>query len=162
SLCSDRGKNCRYARQTSFSKFSKARNHFHLYRGWNGCRSAHGIGIMTKSMMTRLLFIASGYGIAFAAGSLSVWLKNRGISQADQLASSGMFAFGDFICFAFVSVLVALVPTGMLLKLLANSRRFWKFLSYFVLIFSTTSVLASLSLLTAMTRFRGGVISFLA
>jgi hypothetical protein len=75
-------------------------------------------------LLGRLALIVLGYAAALGAGVLAVWCKNLGISEADQLAMSGMFAFGDAITFLAVASVAAIPPSVMLFKLLAFSPRF--------------------------------------
>ena len=74
--------------------------------------------------------IALGYVVAWALGAAAVWLKNRGVSAADQLASSGMFAAGDFFTFIAVTGVVGLVPTAAALLQLRSVPRCWTALSW--------------------------------
>lgn len=72
---------------------------------------------------------ASGYVLAWAAGAAAVWLKNLGISHAEQTASSGMYAFADAVTFIAVACALSIVPTFVLLRLVGPLPRFWNFAS---------------------------------
>lgn len=102
-----------------------------------------------SSKAKRIGLVVLGYIIAWLAASAAVWWKNRGISAADQLASSGMFAFGDSVLFLGIVSLVSIAPTLYLLSLIDSASRFWRFTSYASLVLATTALLEVLWLFPA-------------
>ncbi len=103
---------------------------------------------MTRRSLARLGLVALGYVAAYFAGVAAVWWKNRGISEADQLASSGMFAFGDSVQFISVAALVAVVPTVLLFHLAGAAPRFWRIYSSAALLLAGTGSVAAALLLS--------------
>jgi hypothetical protein len=98
---------------------------------------------MLPRSLRRLGLIVLGYVAAGFAGALCVWLKNRGVSEADMLAMSGMFAFGDAITFLLVASMVAIVPTLRLFQFVGTAPRFWRAYSIGSLCLSSTGLIAA-------------------
>lgn len=108
------------------------------------------------SKKRRFVLSAFGYLAAWALGSVAVWWKNRGISLADQTASSGMFAFGDSVTFLAVASLVSIAPTIYLLGMIDPGSRFWRVTSKASLLVASSAWLAGLLwLLPLGTTLRG-------
>jgi hypothetical protein len=94
---------------------------------------------------SRIALCALGYVAAWFAGSAAVWLKNLGISEAEQLASSGMFAFADTFSFVAVASVVAIVPTAGLLGLMDPQARWWRIYGSAGLLVACTGLVAALA-----------------
>lgn len=88
--------------------------------------------------------VFGGYAAAFllAAGAVEVRLRMTA-NNPDVQASSGMYAFGDSVVFAFVFGIAALVPTAAALYFLRPVRRFWIMSSAGALAFAATGIAAS-------------------
>ena len=99
---------------------------------------------MTRPSLTRVVLIVGGYGAAFAAGTLAVWLNGLHVSPADQLAMSGMMAFGDAVAFLTVAAGVSVIPTVMLFQLIGDSPRFWRVYTWASVGWASTGVAAAL------------------
>jgi hypothetical protein len=76
--------------------------------------------------MRRAALIIGGYAAAWAAGAAAVWWSHRNLSATDQLAMSGMLAFGDTVRFFAVAAPLAIVPTVVLFRQIGNVPWFWR------------------------------------
>jgi hypothetical protein len=99
---------------------------------------------MTLRPLGRFGLIMLGYVAAGATGVLVVWLKNRRVSEADMLAMSGMYAFGDAVTFLLVASVVAIVPTLLLFQFIGTAPRFWRAYAIGSLCLSSTGLIAVL------------------
>lgn len=70
---------------------------------------------------SRIAGIAAGYGLAIAAGVIAVALNETLVPADVSQSSGGMVAFGDMMLFVPVVGVVALAPTWLLLKRLAET-----------------------------------------
>lgn len=77
----------------------------------------------------KLALVLGGYGLAFAASILSVASYDRRFTAADNQTMGGMIAGGEMMLGGAVFVVVSLVPTGLALWFLRESRRFWSVFS---------------------------------
>ena len=102
---------------------------------------------MTRRTPARLAVIVLGYAAAWSAGTAAVWWKNRGVSEADLQAMSGMFACGDAVTFLAVASLVAIVPTVLVFRFVGAAPRFWRIHAIASLLLSLTGLLAAMLLL---------------
>jgi len=98
----------------------------------------------TARKLGRLGLVLIGYVVAWYAGELAVWFKNRGISEAEMQVSSGMFAFGDAIQFLLFASLLAIPPTLLLVKTIPPGPAWSRAYSFGSLLLSCTGVLAAL------------------
>ena len=101
--------------------------------------------------LRRVSLIAGGYAFAWGAGSLAVWIRDRRISAADQLAMSGMMAFGDVVLFCAVAAPVAIVPTLLLFSLVRARPAFWRIYTMLSLLIASTGVIEAVFLLIPWT-----------
>ena len=92
---------------------------------------------------TKLGIVVGGYAIAFAASWLAAMLYDRGFSPADSQAMGGMIAAGSTMFGGAVFVVVALIPTGLGLIFLRQSRAFWSAVSVASLSFAIAGLLAA-------------------
>lgn len=90
---------------------------------------------MRKNLL-KVFGILGGYGLAFLAGSLAVYI-NQLRTPAD--ASQGMAAFGDSILFLWVFGFFSLFPTGVVLYLLRPFVKFWTVLSEICFLLALTA-----------------------
>ena len=94
------------------------------------------------------MIVLLGFALAVGAGVLAVYLRNLGVSEADQLAMSGMYAFGDAVTFLFVAGLCALPPLVLLLRTLELGPRFWRAYATVSIVVATTGLIAALAVVT--------------
>ena len=90
----------------------------------------------------RLAAVLLGYAAAILLGAAAVWLKNLGVSAADQLAMSGMFAFGDAVTFLGVAAVVSIPPTVLVFQSIGPRPGFWRAYSILSLLASLTGLVA--------------------
>jgi hypothetical protein len=88
----------------------------------------------------KLALVFGGYALAFALSIGSVALYDRGFSEADNQTMGGMIAGGEMMLGCAVFVLVSLVPTGLALWFLRESRRFWSVFTVAGLAFAISGV----------------------
>jgi hypothetical protein len=86
-----------------------------------------------RTTALRGLVIAAGYLAALVAAAACVAVRYIWVDPRDVAASSGMYAFGDFIEFLVFGGLFSLVPTFFLLRMLRQVERFWRALSWMCL-----------------------------
>jgi hypothetical protein len=72
------------------------------------------------SVVTKVVWIAAGYGLALAAGVAAVSVNEMLVPPDVSQSSGGMVAFGDMILFVLAVGFLSLTPTWFLLKLLAE------------------------------------------
>jgi len=105
---------------------------------------------VAASTLRRLAFIVLGYAVAWGAGALTVWWHDRNLSPADQLAMSGMLAFGDTALFWAVAAPIAIVPTLLVFSLVRARRGFWRVYAFASLFLSFTGLVEACLLLVPM------------
>lgn len=88
------------------------------------------------------LAIAAGYVAAFALAGLIVSLRYIGVPKATVDASSGMYAFGDFMGVLILGAVLSLVPTWFALRRLHDAERFWGRLSRVAMFWAVLAPLA--------------------
>jgi hypothetical protein len=87
-------------------------------------------------ILKRLALVFGGYALALAASIASVALYDLRFSAADNQAMGGMIAGGEMILGCGVFVVASLVPTGLALWYLRESRGFWSAFSIVGLVFA--------------------------
>ena len=102
---------------------------------------------MKAPLLRRIVLIVVGYLTAFGVGALAVWTKNRFTPAADQVASSGMHAFGDLLLFAVFAGIPALVVTAALLFFLRDKKGFWNALSVLMLAVAAFGLVSAVAVL---------------
>ena len=70
------------------------------------------------SSLKKLGLVVGGYVAACLVASGAVYVHQLFTQDAASQASAGMYAFGDFILFAGVFGILALIPTGLALYFL--------------------------------------------
>jgi hypothetical protein len=100
--------------------------------------------------VARAALIVGGYAAACAAGAAAVWLHDRTLSAADQLAMSGMLAFGDTVLFCAVAAPVAIVPTVALFGAIGRAPRFWRAYAVTSLLLAITGIVEAVMFLLPM------------
>ena len=98
--------------------------------------------IQTLPAIARAGIVAGGYAAAvlLAFGVVSVYISNTGGPDRDLY--SGMYAFGDSLLFIAVFGVASIVPTGLALVFLRQSRAFWIVLSVVALVVASTGLAA--------------------
>jgi hypothetical protein len=84
--------------------------------------------------------VVGGYVTAILAAFCVVTISIHQASGFDRDASAGMHAFGDSLLFIAVFGVVSIIPTGLALFLLRQSRSFWVALSVVALVAASTSL----------------------
>ncbi len=111
--------------------------------------------------VARAAAIVLGYLVSFGAASGAVWVRNFAFTEQDQLAMSGMLAFGDAIVFLAVGSFVALGPTLLLFAAIGASPRFWAAYTGLSVLIGSTGVVCAVAFVTpfslgaAFDAFRG-------
>ena len=93
---------------------------------------------------TKVGIVLGGYALAFAASWVAGALYDRQFSAADNNAMGGMIAAGEAMNSGAVFLLFALVPTGLALWFLRESRRFWSAFSWLCVGFAVIGAAATL------------------
>ncbi|NOT32842.1 MAG: hypothetical protein HOP12_01595 [Candidatus Eisenbacteria bacterium] len=106
---------------------------------------------MSRAKQVALVF--AGYLLAFVASGLSAFFYDRSFSPADSQAMSGMIAGGTMFLAGGVFCLISIVPTGLALWFLRESRRFWAAFSFAGLLFAIVGLALSIAAVTT----RGGM-----
>jgi hypothetical protein len=90
--------------------------------------------------VARAGIVVGGYAAAIllALGVVSLYIDQT--SGFDRDASSGMFGFADALVFIAVFGVVSIIPTGLALVFLRQSRGFWVALSVVALVVASTSL----------------------
>lgn len=88
--------------------------------------------------------VLGGYAAALFAASAVVEYRQMQTSAAENQASGGMYAFGDFLSFVATFGVVALVPTGLALYFLRPHAKFWTVLSIICLAIAATGPVAAI------------------
>jgi hypothetical protein len=65
------------------------------------------------SKLSKVGLVIGGYVLACLIASSAVYVYESSIPAAASQASSGMYAFGDFLLFIGVCGVLALIPTGL-------------------------------------------------
>ena len=96
--------------------------------------------MQTLPAAARAGIVVGGYVVAIllALGVVSIYIDLT--SGPDREASSGMYAFGDALLFIAVFGVVSIVPTGLTLVILRQSRNFWIALCVLALVVASTSL----------------------
>lgn len=96
------------------------------------------------SRLTRLSLVLGGYALAFVTSGVCVVLYDRRWTAQDNQTMGGMIAGGEMLLGFAVFCLVSLVPTGLALWFLRDSRRFWSAFTTAGLVFASTGLAAVL------------------
>src|SRR5258706_8120874 len=96
--------------------------------------------MQTLPAVAKAGIVVGGYVVAalLAFCVLSIYISQT--SGPDRDASAGMFAFGDSLLFIAIFGIVSIIPTGMALVFLRQSRTFWLACSIAVLAVASTSL----------------------
>jgi hypothetical protein len=86
--------------------------------------------------------VASGYFAAILLAFCVVWIYINQTSGPDRDTYGGMYAFGDSLLFLAVFGVASILPTGLALVFLRQSRRFWIALAVIALAVASTSLAA--------------------
>ena len=108
---------------------------------------------MTKAMtwdhrigrLQKLGLVLGGYALAFVASGICVFLYDRQWTPADNQAMGGMIAGGEMMLGFAVFCLVSILPTGLALWFLRDSRRFWSAFTTAGLFFAIAGLLIVLT-----------------
>ena len=112
--------------------------------------------------LRRIALIVGGYALAWGSGTIAVWWHDRGLSPADQLAMSGMLAFGDTVLFCAVAAPIAILPTILLFARLGRAPRFWWLHARGSLLLSCTGVIEAGLFLAPISKVPAGPLESLA
>ncbi|MBI5568011.1 MAG: hypothetical protein HY870_24145 [Chloroflexi bacterium] len=115
--------------------------------------------------MTRLVkasLVLGGYAAAFFAASATVAVHIALTSGPVAQASSGMYAFGDFVLFVAVFGLLALVPTALGLYFLRPIGKFWSSLSVLAVVVAVSGVVAAGLIMLTFGTITGTIWNFIS
>ena len=90
--------------------------------------------------MTKTGIVVVGYITAILLAFIVVSIYINQTSGIDRDAAAGMTAFGDSLLFIAVFGIVSIIPTGLALVFLRQSRKFWVVLSAVALVVASTSL----------------------
>src|SRR5512139_1814627 len=98
--------------------------------------------INTLPALAKAGIVVGGYvaAILSAVGGVLLYIHYTSGPEGD--ASSGMYAFGDALLLVAVLGVVSIIPTGLALLFLRQSRRFWIALCVVALVVASTSLAA--------------------
>jgi hypothetical protein len=104
--------------------------------------ASSGYRMMTLPAAAKAGIVVGGYAVAIllAFSLVSIYINQTGGPARD--ASAGMYAFGDALLFIAVFGVVSIIPTGLALVFLRQSRTFWVGLSVVALVVASTSLAA--------------------
>jgi hypothetical protein len=94
----------------------------------------------------KVVLVLAGYGLALVASTLVVALYDRRWTPYENQTMGGMIAGGEMMLGIAVFLFVALLPTGLALWYLRQSRAFWSVFTGAGLAFAVTGLAAALSL----------------
>jgi multisubunit Na+/H+ antiporter MnhF subunit len=97
------------------------------------------------SRWAKVGLVCIGYLLAFVAGGLAGHMYNARVSALPYDTSGGMYAGGEFLSVLAAFLVVALVPTLLMLWLLRGSTRLWQAVALASLGFACVGLLAVLS-----------------
>jgi uncharacterized membrane protein (DUF485 family) len=93
---------------------------------------------------TKAGIVIAGYVCALAIGFVAAWMQNLATANApDAAASSGMYAFGEFMVFVFAFGFASLVPSGLAFYFLRENRTFWSAVALLAGVLASTNVIAA-------------------
>ena len=115
-----------------------------------GARGAAGIRRRTADNpdmrhAKRVVLVLAGYGLALVASTLAVALYDRRFTPNDNQTMGGMIAGGEMMLGGAVFLLVALLPTGLALWYVRQSRTFWSVFTGVGLTFAVTGLASALA-----------------
>jgi hypothetical protein len=90
-----------------------------------------------------------GFVVALVLAWVAVMLRQRATQSAEAQASSGMYAFGDFVLGVAVFAAVAVVPTGLALAWLRPVAWFWSVTVGTAMLWTFTGCLALVAAIAA-------------
>jgi hypothetical protein len=90
--------------------------------------------------LVRFGVVIVGYIAACLVASVAEHVRVLHTQGPDAQASSGMYAFGDFLLFITVFGVLALFPTGLALYFLRPFEKFWAVLSFGLLAIAVTGL----------------------
>jgi hypothetical protein len=109
------------------------------------------IPVFSMSPLAKAGIVVGGYVAAFLLAVGVVWIYITMTDGPDREASGGMYAFGDSLLFCAAFGIVSIVPTGLMLIVLRQSRSFWVALSVLALAIAGTSVAMAVGTVLAPT-----------
>lgn len=122
---------------------------------------AHGIGADPSPMSSalaridslpppvRVVSVAAGYALAFAAAWTAGWMYDVRMAAMPYDTSGGMYAFGQMLASLGVFFVAALPPTALALWLLRRNAVFWLVVAAGSLAFALVGLAGSLLFMTA-------------
>jgi hypothetical protein len=93
----------------------------------------------------KVVLVLAGYGLSLVASGLAVALYDRRWTPADNQTMGGMIAGGEMMLGGAVFTLAALLPTGLALWYLRQSRAFWSAFTGAGLAFAVIGLAAALA-----------------
>jgi hypothetical protein len=86
-----------------------------------------GISTVNRALVIalKLGLVLAGYALALAGACEALWIRLLNTQDPATQASSGMYAFGDFLCLIGTFGILSLAPTGLALYFLRPWKIFW-------------------------------------
>jgi hypothetical protein len=106
------------------------------------------------SRWAKVGLVCVGYLLAFVAGGVAGRMYNARVSALPYDTSGGMYAGGEFLSVLAAFLVVALVPTLLVLWFLRGSTRLWQAVALASLGFACAGLLAVLSPLVVQASYK--------